>query len=251
MKFFRDVYILFRRALQITLRNPVWLFFGMFQPLCFLFFFAPLLEKLVLQPGMEGNALSIYTPGLLVMTALFSTSFVGFSLIDDVRSGVIERFQVTPVSRAAIIIARSLRDMLMLTVQSLFLVALAWAMGLSAPLSGVLLSFGLILLIGMTMSCCSYTIALIVKSEDALAPILNFFILPLQLLAGITLPLSLAPNWLQTVASFNPLSHAVTGARALFAGVIDFSVLMGFLCVGIACVLALIWSLMTISKTAE
>jgi ABC-2 type transport system permease protein len=230
MKLLRDTGLIFARSVQITMRNPVWIIFGLFQPLCFLLLFAPLLEKIAGNPDFgAGGALTVFTPGLLIMIALYSTSFVGFSLIDDIRAGVIERFRVTPINRIALLLGRSLRDIAALTIQTTFLLAMAWFLGLKAAWLGVLLSYGLVLLVGFTMSVTSYAIALVVQSEDALAPLLNFFLLPLQLLAGITLPLTLAPRWLQNVALFNPLAHAVSGARALFLGMYtDIAVIGGF-----------------------
>jgi ABC-2 type transport system permease protein len=62
----------------------------------------------------------------------------------------------------------------------------------------------------------SYALALWLRSEDALAPLLNTITLPVLLLSGVLLPLSLAPGWLQAIATINPLSHAVLAARALF-----------------------------------
>jgi len=73
-------------------------------------------------------------------------------------------------------------------------------------------------LLGLLMACCSYALALALRSEDALAPMLNSVIQPLLLLSGILLPLTLAPHWLRVVASINPLSHVVDAARALFNG---------------------------------
>jgi ABC-2 type transport system permease protein len=205
--------------LQITLRNPVWIVFGLFQPLCFLLLFAPLLEKLTSNPDFGNtNSLTVFTPGLLIMIALYGTAFVGFGLIDDIRSGVIERLRVTPINRTAILLGRVLRDVCVLLVQSTFLILLAWLLGLSAPLAGVMLSYGLVMLVGFTMSTLSYCAAFVLQNEDALAPMINFFLLPIQLLAGITLPLTLAPMWLQRIAFFNPFAHAVSAARALFVG---------------------------------
>lgn len=251
MKLLRDTWLVFRRSLQITYRNPIWMIVGIFQPLCFLLFFAPLLENIV-GPGFSGNALAVFTPGLLVMMALYGTSFVGFALIDDIRSGVIERFQVTPLSRAALILGRSLRDVLILMIQTVLLLVLASLMGLVASWAGVFISLGLVLLIGLTCSACSYTIALKVRSEDALAPLLNFFLLPLQLLAGITLPLTLAPGWLQNMAKLNPLSHAVTAARNLFAGMLtDSTIFIGFFVMIVVTACALLWSINAFKKAVE
>lgn len=230
MKLLNDTTLIFFRSMQDTLRNPVWILFGLFQPLCFLLLFAPFLEKLTTNPDFGGiNSLTVFTPGLLIMIALFGTSFVGFGLIDDIRSGVIERFRVTPITRTAILLGRVLRDLCVLTVQTTFLLALAWLLGLSASLLGIICSYGLVLLVGFTVATASYGAAFILQSEDALAPTINFFILPIQLLAGITLPLSLAPTWLKRVAFFNPFAHAVSASRALFLGdYLNSTVTFGF-----------------------
>ncbi|MGH4014569.1 MAG: ABC transporter permease [Pseudonocardiaceae bacterium] len=68
------------------------------------------------------------------------------------------------------------------------------------------------------------------KSEDAFAPVQNSIIIPLLLLSGILLPMSLAPGWLFTVSRFNPLVYVVDATRAAFVG--DFAgptVLLGIL----------------------
>jgi ABC-2 type transport system permease protein len=79
-------------------------------------------------------------------------------------------------------------------------------------------SLGLLALIGLALAPTSYALGLWLKSEDALAPFLNSILLPMLLMSGILLPMSLAPDWLRTLASLNPLDHAVEAARALFIG---------------------------------
>lgn len=218
-KWFKDTYLIFVRNVQISFRNPVWIMFGLFQPLCFLLFFAPLLEKLSEYQADGGQGyLTMFIPGLLAMISLYSTAFAGFRFIADMRAGVIERLLVTPISRSAIVIGRSLRDVCLLLVQSALILSVAWFMGLQAPLLGVMLSLLFVMLTGFSVSLASYSLAFILRSEDALAPVVNFFLLPVQLLAGIMLPLYLAPQWLQTVAVINPLLHVVKAMRFLFAG---------------------------------
>ena len=98
MKLFHDTKLMLIRNLQHTFRTPVFIFVSMFQPLMYLLLFMPLLNGLGTVPGIPaGKAVDEFIPGLLVLEALFGTAFVGFSLIDDIRSGVIERFLVTPV----------------------------------------------------------------------------------------------------------------------------------------------------------
>lgn len=157
-------------------------------------------------------------PGLLIQTALFGTAFVGFGLIAELRAGVIERMRVTPLRRVAMLLGRALRDVTILVVQSLLLVLLSIPFGLTIDAAGLVVVLALVALIGLLIAPLSYALALLVKSEDALAPVINLVTLPLLLLSGVLLPLALAPEWLRTLASFNPLSHAVDAARALFNG---------------------------------
>lgn len=253
MKLLKDTSLIFFRSVQDTVRNPVWIVFGLFQPLCFLLLFAPFLEKLTTNPDFGGtNSLTVFTPGLLIMIALFGTAFVGFGLIDDIRSGVIERFRVTPVNRTALFLGRVLRDLCVLTTQTTFLLVLAWFLGLSASWLGVLCSYGLVLLVGFTVSTASYCAALILKNEDALAPTINFFILPIQLLAGITLPLTLAPSWLKKIAFFNPFAHAVSAVRLLFLGdYFNVTVAFGFATMLIASCIAFYYAARLFQKNAD
>src|ERR1035437_9466087 len=84
-------------------------------------------------PGFPpGGAFNVVVPGILVMTALFGSAFVGFGLCDEMREGVVEGIVVTPMSRMAMLRGpcRSLRDVSLLMAQALILVALAIPFGL-------------------------------------------------------------------------------------------------------------------------
>ena len=250
MRFLHDTWLMFERNMRHTLRNPIFILVSMFQPLLYLFLFMPLLEDLGGAPGLPaGKTVDIFIPGLLVMLALFGSAFVGFSLIDELRTGVIERFLVTPVSRSSILLGRVLRDALILIAQCVLITAVAIPFGLSVNALGFLLCLVLYALIGITMASMSYSFALIYKSEDNLAPTLNTITLPLSLLSGIILPLVLAPIWLQNIARINPLSYAVNASRELFAGNIqNIGVVEGFIIIILLAIVMFSWSLSTLKK---
>jgi ABC-2 type transport system permease protein len=185
----------------------------------YLALFVALLRSMVGVPGFPpGDEWQVMVPALLVQLALFGTAFVGFALIAEYRSGVIERMRVTPVSRAALLLGRSLRDVVVLTVQATLLIVLAVPFGLRTPVGGALLSVALIAVLGLSMSATSYGLALRLKSEDSFAPIQNSIIVPLLLLSGILLPMSLGPGWLFTLSRFNPFVYVVDATRAAFIG---------------------------------
>jgi ABC-2 type transport system permease protein len=245
MKLARDSWLIFQRQIQLLLRNPVWVFVGIFQPVMYLLLFAPLLKPALAPLGATTNAATyrIFVPGLLVLLAIFGGLFQGFGLIAELRAGVIERSRVTPVSRLALLLGRSLRDVVSLIAQAAIITVLALAFGLRVQLGYVLLAYLLLALIAMMTSSLSYGVALVVKSEDALAPLMNTVAQPVLLLSGILLPLSFAPKWLSNVSKWNPFSWAVDGTRALFAG--DFGnprVWQALLITGLLTVLCVIWS---------
>lgn len=218
-KWLRDALLMYERNIMLTLRSPIWVLVALFQPICWLTLFAPLLSRLSGVPGFPpGSGLTVFTPGMLMMLGIYSSAFVGFGLIPELRAGIIERFRVTPVSRSAVLLGRSLRDLTVLSVQGGLLVGAASLMGLRADLRGMGAALLLVLLLGLLMSSLSYRLAIAIPREDALAQVVQFLTLPLVLLSGVTLPLTLAPEWLQRAAWFNPFSHAVSAARALFLG---------------------------------
>ena len=229
MKVARDSWLIFGRYFGIFIHNPVWVALGVLQPLLYLVLFAPLLKPIAAMRGFPpGGAYNVFVPGLLVQLGMFGAAGVGFSLISELRMGVIERLRVTPVSRVALLFGRALRDMFSIILQSLILILIALPFGLSINPLGIVVVLLLIGLIGLLTASIGYSVALAVKSEDSYAPIVFTSALPILLLSGVLLPMSIAPQWLQDIAAVNPLLYAVDAARHVFLGnVNDPSVLKG------------------------
>jgi ABC-2 type transport system permease protein len=242
--FFTDTWLIFVRQLKLSLRNPAWVIIGLIQPILYLAFFGPLLSKIA-KGGILGvpanNPYSFFVPGLLIQLGLFGAAFVGFSIIADWRAGVIERFRVTPVSRMALLAGRVLRDVLTLTVQAIVLVLAGLAFGMRAPVGGVLIGLGFVALVAVSLSAVSYAVALVLKSEDALAPLLNMFMVPLMLLSGIMLPMTLGPHWLRGIAKATPFGYIINAMRDAFAGHYFNSIMVEGICVAVGLAAVCLW----------
>ena len=222
MTFARDSFLIFRRQMTLSLRNPAWVIIGLTQPILYLAFFGPLLARIAsvgpLSAFTGGNAYGFFVPGLLVQLGLFGAAFVGFSIIADWRSGVVERLRVTPVSRLSILLGRVLRDVVVLLVQAVLPTLVGVAFGMRAPVAGVLIGFGFIAVLAVSLASVSYTVGLLTKSEDVLAPMLNMVIVPLMLLSGIMLPMQVGPGWLNWVSRFTPFRYVIDAMRDAFKG---------------------------------
>ncbi len=220
MRFLTDTWLVFSRAMRLSLRNPVWVILGLMQPILYLILFGPLLEPVATAPGFPpGSAWQVFVPGLLVQLGVFGAAFAGFGLIAEWRAGVVERMRVTPANRGALLVGRVVRDVVVILVQGALLSVVAVTFfGLEAPIEALVVGVAVVGLLGGAFSALSYGAALKLKSEDSFAPLINGLILPVLLLSGILLPMTLAPDWLQTVADLNPLTHIVDGVRAVYRG---------------------------------
>ena len=217
MRFFRESSIVFRRQIRMNLRNPAWVLIGAFQPVLYLVLFGPLLRPLIRQFGAT-NAYTFFVPGMLVQLGIFGAFFAGFSLIGEWREGVIEGERVTPANRTALLAGRLYRDLLQLFVQALILIGLGYALGMNAPIGGLVIGVLLTLLIGGACAAASLALALTTKSEDVMAPVINVVMMPVLLLSGILLPMTIGPVWLEKASDYMPIRHVVDGVRSSFAG---------------------------------
>jgi ABC-2 type transport system permease protein len=248
MSFIHDTWFIFRRQVRLVLRNPAFLTIGLLQPILYLVLFGPLLANLPAGSlsggtgtGGTADAYRFFVPGLLIQLALFGSTFVGFAIISDWRSGVIERYRVTPVSRVAILAGRVLRDVAMLIIQSVILIVAGLAFGLRAPLPAVLMGFVYIVLVAIGLASVSYAVALRLKSEDAFAPLINSIIVPLVLLSGIMLPLNLGPGWLQGIARISPFRYIIDAMRQAYAGHYFDTIVVEGLAVAVGLAAVLMW----------
>ena len=248
MRFLRESFIVFRRQLRMNLRNPAWVIIGMLQPVLYLLLFGPLLKPLITQFGAT-NAYTFFVPGMLVQLGMFGAFFAGFSLIGEWREGVIEAERVTPASRTALLVGRLVRDVLQLFVQALILVGLGYLMGMRGSGAGIVFGVLLTLLVGGACAAASNALALTTKSEDVMAPVINMVMMPVLLLSGILLPMTIGPRWLLSVSDWMPFRWVVDAVRTAFSG--DFAtspMVWGSVWATVLFVLAVAWGTATFRK---
>ncbi|MBM9619320.1 ABC transporter permease [Streptomyces zhihengii] len=211
-----DTALIFGRYARQTLGSRFQILFGVLMPLLYLLFFGPLLSDLPL--GSEGDSWQVLVPGLLLQLGLFGASFAGFAVLIDKQTGVVERMRVTPVSRLALLLGRVLRDAALFVFQAVLLVLAALAMGLRAPLGGILIGFAFVALLTVSLAALSYALAMTVGTPQEFGPVVNAVSMPSMLLSGLMLPMALAPAWLDVLSHFMPFRYLVDAVRAAYVG---------------------------------
>ncbi|WP_216898944.1 ABC transporter permease [Nocardia alni] len=239
MNFLRETGLIFWSQLRMQLRNPVWVMIGLSQPVLYLVLFGPLVKSIAPALGPGTDPWKVLTPALVIQIGLFGSMFAGFVMVSELRAGVIERQRVTPARRSALLVGRVLKDMVVLIVQALVLVVVAMvAFSLRPNVLGLAAAVLLIAVMAAGLASASYALALWARSEDTLASVLNSLSVPIMLLSGILLPMSLAPHWLRIIADINPFEHTVEAARALFRG--DFGNVQVYWGTGLTAAVALV-----------
>ncbi len=141
----------------------------------------------------------------------------------------------------AILAGRVLRDVVTLVVQAVILVLAGLAFGLRAPVAAVFIGLGFIILVAVGLASVSYAVALLTKSEDAFAPLVNTVVVPLLLLSGIMLPMTLGPGWLQGISRISPFRYIINAMREAFEGHYFNTIMVEGVAVGVGVAAICLW----------
>lgn len=215
------------RHLRAMWRQPWWIAVSLVQPVVWLLLFGQLFRAVVDLPGFRsGSYADFLTPGIVVMTAVFSGGWNGMTMLEDMGRGITDRFLTSPASRVALIVGPIGQMAVGTVVQTLVIVALG--LGVGATFSGGALGVAVLIvcgcLLGAAMGALSNALALVARRQETMVAGVQFVALPLTFLSAGMMQLSLAPHWIQVVARFNPVDWAVeAGRQALVSPAVDWS----------------------------
>lgn len=212
----RHTWYMTQRHLRALFRQPVWIAITLVQPIIWILLYGALFKRIVDIPGFgSDNYIDFLTPGIVLMTSLFSGGWTGMALIEDIHRGVTDRFLVTPVSRGALIAGRLVQLGITAVIQSAILLTIGVLLGASysANPGGLFILVFCGVLLGAAFGALSTAMAVVVRKEETVIAAVNFVILPLTFLSGVFITLSLAPGWIRTAARFNPVNWAVEAGR--------------------------------------
>jgi ABC-2 type transport system permease protein len=215
------------RHLRAFARQPWFIGMSLVQPVIWLLLFGALFRSVIDIPGFSSSAtyLDYLVPGVLVMTALFSCGWSGMSIIEDLDRAIIDRLLATPVHRSAIIVGLNAYELVSLVIQALIIGGMALLLG--GRFEGGALGFAVLtlcaMLIGAIAASCSDAMALLLRQRESVIGINTLMTLPLTFLSAAFMPLKLAPAWIATVATVNPVNWALEAGREALGASPDWS----------------------------
>jgi ABC-2 type transport system permease protein len=211
------------RHIRTFIRQPWWIAISLMQPVIYLLLFGQLFQTVGSLPAFRGSYLDFLLPGVIAMSALSSGGWAGTATIEDMNRGVMGRMLVTPASRTAIILGHLAQGGLIVVLQALILVGIGVVIGarFDGGLPGVANMLLASILLGAGTGALSHGIALLARTQETLIAVSQGIILPMTFLSTTFMVPQLMPDWMATVAGFNPLTWAADASRAALDGTGD------------------------------
>lgn len=159
-------------------------------------------------------------PGIFVQTVTFGALTTGVGLAEDLQKGLIERFRSLPMARSAVLVGRTLADLVRNVFVVLLMCAIGFLVGWSVHTSvvGLAAGLGLVLAFAYSLSWVFAIVGLSVRDGET-AQAASFPVLaPLIFASSAFVPLKSMPGWLQAFARNQPVSEVVNAVRALTVG---------------------------------
>jgi ABC-2 type transport system permease protein len=217
MKLLRDTWLTFQYEAGLLARSPVSVTFTLIQPITYLLLFTPFV-KTIMGASSYGHAYQLYVPSLFAAMGVYSGMFAGFALLAAIRQGVIARFRVTPLSRVGLLLGRVMQYVMLTGFQAVVITVAATVFGMRVQVGDFLLALVLLALMVVLSTSLGYGIALLVPNEGTLNYVINSVAQPLGILAGVLVPLTVAPLWVRDVSLWNPFAWGTNSMRDIFLG---------------------------------
>ena len=199
-------------------------------------------QPLIKSVGYDLSYIEFMAPGVIILTAIFTSIFGGVNTLWDRRYGFMNKALTSPISRSSIALGKMLAISLVSALQASLILGIALAIGVNFVNPLMLVPIMLIvILFSLGFSGISVVVAATAKSQETFWGIVNFLGMPLFMLSPALFPLELVPDWLAVVAKLNPVTYSVllirgmiTGTTQVVSTVIDLAVISGFVIVMVA-----------------
>ena len=213
-----DVVVLTRRNLVHIAREPLQLSDVTVQPVLFTLLFIYVFGSGV--PIQGGSYKDFAIAGLMLLNLTTSAMGTAVGLSTDLNSGAIDRFRTLPMWRSAVLVGRSMADVLSaalcVVIVALTGLAIGWRPGPGVGIGGVLAGFAVALLFAYALSWACACLGIVSKGPESAQGIGLIILFPLAIVSNAMVPTTHMPGWLQAIANWNPVSAVTAAVRTLF-----------------------------------
>jgi len=177
-------------------------------------------QPLIQSVGFQGDYIEFMTPGVIILTAIFTSIFGGVNTLWDRRYGFMNKALTSPISRSAIALGKMSAISLISALQASLIIGIALAIGVTFPNPLMIVPImAIVILFSLGFSGISVMVAATAKSQETFWGVINFLGMPLFMISPALFPLELLPDWLATLAKLNPVTYTILLVREMMTGV--------------------------------
>src|SRR5512136_2269 len=214
----RGIYTLWLREVKRYLRDRTRIVSSFVQPLLWLVIFGIGIGASLRAAPVGLTYQQLIFPGIIGQTLLFTSMFMGISVIWDKEFGFMKEILVAPVSRISIFLGKMVGDSTDALIQGIIVIFLGLLLGIGLDTITFLACLPVMLLITFGLVSIGLTIASFMGSLESFGAIQSFINLPLFFLSGALFQVQGLPDWMQTVAKLNPLTYGVDALMTIILG---------------------------------
>ncbi len=211
-----DTWTLTLRGINHWVRQPLTVIGGLAFMVMLVALYGFLFGGAMQVPG-GGSYMEFLLPGMFVMAMAFGIGETMTAVSVDAERGVTDRFRSMPMSNGAVVLGRSITDMLYSSFGLGVMVVAGLALGWSwhGSIGEVLVAIGLLLLLRFAMLWVGIFLGLIIPGPAAVNAVWTV-LFPLTMVTSAFAPPETMPAWLGAIAEWNPLSATIYATRDLF-----------------------------------
>jgi ABC-2 type transport system ATP-binding protein len=211
-----DALVVTGRNLRHFWRQPQLLIFSTVQPIMFVLLFAYVFGGAI-KGSLPGGVsyIDFLLPGIFVQSVAFRATQTAVGLSQDLERGVVDRFRSMPVARSAVLVGRTVADMVRNVAIILLMIVVGYIIGFRFG-AGVLQAIAAIAIVtafGLALSWIFAFVALTVKGAEAAQAAGFVVIFPLVFASSVFVPVSSMPAWLAAIAKISPVTLTANSAR--------------------------------------
>jgi ABC-2 type transport system permease protein len=211
-----DVVVLTGRNLVHIAREPLQLSDVTVQPVLFTLLFVYVFGSGVVLP--HGSYTDYAIAGLLALNLTTSAMGTAVGLSADLGSGVIDRFRTLPMWRPAMLVGRSLADLLTAGICTAFVVVTGLIVGWrpEGDIGSTIAGFAIFLFFSYALSWTCACLGMVSESPESAQSTGLVIFFPLAIISNALVPTQHMPTVLQAIANWNPVSAVTAAARELW-----------------------------------
>jgi len=215
--FVHDVWVLTKRSIARIRNEPETLADVTIQPVLFILMFAFVFGGAIPLPG-HGSYHEYLIGGMLGMGLAQTAPGVAVAQVTDMSTGLIDRFRSLPMSRWAVLVARSIAELATQLIGAAVVVCIGLVIGwrVHTGPADVIAALALALLFGYAFTWAGLALGMVLRSPESAQQTGFIVFLPLTFVSSAFVPTQTMPGWLQPVAEWNPMSALAAAARHLF-----------------------------------